>query len=188
MVRGRLLGSGGDLQIFGGFQDFLNSGAGGGALGIHDENPGDGHHGVEDNGKVAQKGNDFSGLGQTCVDPIGAHHDDQSEAQVQKQVHHGVGQSHGDAGFFLSPDQFPVDACKAFPFIIGFGQGLDDPDSGDIFPDGTHHGVHALLQLHIQRNAPFGDAVHQQCQEGQGANQNQCEHRVQGEGDENSAQ
>ena len=43
----------GDVEIFGGFQHLLNAGAGGDALGAHDENAGDGHHGVEDDGEVA---------------------------------------------------------------------------------------------------------------------------------------
>ena len=35
------------------FEEAAEGQAGGDALGAHDENPGDGHHGVEDDGEVA---------------------------------------------------------------------------------------------------------------------------------------
>ena len=57
MVKDNVIGAflrllGGDVKVLGGFQHLLDAGARGNALGAHDENPGDGHHGVEDDGEV----------------------------------------------------------------------------------------------------------------------------------------
>ena len=187
VVGGVLPGGGAHREVGGGVQHLGDAGAGGGAPGAHDEDAGDGHHGVEDDGEVAEKGDDVPGGAGAGVDPDGPHHDDQGEAQIQKQVHHGVGEGHGDARLLLPADHLPVDLGEVLPLVLGFGQRLDDPDAGGVLPHHADHVVHPLLELDVQGDAPFGHQVHQHPQKGQGAHQHQGEHGVQGEGDEDAA-
>ena len=53
VVGGILRLHGRDAEVLRRFQHLLNPGPGGDALGAHDEDPGDGHHGVQNDGEVA---------------------------------------------------------------------------------------------------------------------------------------
>ena len=75
-----------------------------------------------------------------------------------------------------------------FFFVIFLGQGLDDPDTGDVFPHHPYQPVGRLLHLGEKAGAPPGDQKDQQAHEGKKGQQHQCKHRVQGEGNENAAQ
>ena len=89
------------------------------------------------------------------------------------------------AGPLFPLHHLAVDPFKVFFFVMFLGRGLDDPDTGDVFPRTTRTSqVGRLLYLGEKAGAPPGDQKDQQAHEGKKEKQHQCEHRVQGEGDE----
>ena len=165
-------------QILPGIEHFTDSGSRSASAGIHDKQPGDGKHSVENDGKVAQKSDNHAHLGHACIDPERTDHHHQRQAGIEEQVHHGVGNAHGNSCPGFPAHHFPIDLCKMFFFLFCPGKGFDDPNSGNILPDGPHHGVHALLQIGVHGNAFPGYQPHHQPDKGHNGHHHQCQHRL----------
>ena len=76
---------------------------------------------------------------------------------------------------------------KMGAFIVALGQGADDPNAGNVVPDGAHHAVYVLLHGSVQLQAPAGDQRNAQRQQGQRGQQHQTEPEVHQHGDDDAA-
>ena len=174
-------------ELIGGGQHCFDALGGGQRLAPHGQHPGDRHHGVEDDGKISKKRGDDTRAAQAGIHPVGAHQHHQHQAQIQRQVHGGLAESHHHIGPVLVPHDLTVDALKALLFPLAAGQGLDDPDAGGVFPHHPHHFVHRPLQAVEQGDGPPGHQIHDAQNHRQHTGEHQRQHRVQGDGHRHAA-
>ena len=160
-------------QILGSDQNLANPAGTGFALGPHDEDSGNAHHGIEDHGKVLQEGHNDAAFTGTAVDPVGTDHYHQRQTQIQHQGRGGICDGGYGAGLHVNVGQFLVHVVEPVLFVLSFTQGLDDPDAGDVFLNHPDNLIQHGLLMGIHGNTDLGDQVHQHSDNGQQSNQNQ---------------
>ena len=157
-------------------------------LGEHHQHLVDGQHGVEDDGEVAQKGDDAPRLRQPGVDPERAGHHHARQSAVEQQAHQRIGGGHHRVGVNLLPAEGFAVPGETDALGIALGQGADDPHAGNVVAHGAHHVVHRPLHPRVERNAPPGDERDAQRQQRQRGQQHQTEPEVQHQRDRHAAQ
>ena len=98
----------------------------------------DTEHGIQNDRKIGQKGDDDPWLGQPLIDAKGTDNDHQCQPDIQKEVHQGWCRSHRSISSGFRSYYVLIDVVKAFFLVICFGQGLDHPSPSHIFTDSSH--------------------------------------------------
>ena len=175
------------LLFFFRVQHLLNALGGGQRLGIHGEHPGDGQHGVKDNGEVGQESDNIARARHPRVHTPGAHRHHQHQPHIQQKLHGGAIDGHHGGGLGFAGSHCFVHLCKTLFLILGFGQGLDDANARHVFPNDANQRIHVLLQRFIQRHALLGNEPYNQRHKRQHGHQQGGKGRVQGHGNDNAA-
>ena len=154
--------------------------------GIHDKDTGNRKHSVQNDGKVRQKSNDGTWLCLSCVDTEGTDNNNQSQTNVQKQVHHRVCDTHSHRCFCFATNDITVYLRKMFLFLFCLGKCLNYADTADIFTYSTHHDINSALQIGIHWNTFARYQPDNQCNKRQYRDHGPGQYRFQCHGNGNS--
>ena len=181
------LGSGLADVLPAGVQHLADTVHGGGALGEHHEDAGDGEEGVGEDGEVLDEGDDGAGMAGARVDTDSAHRHDRHQTHVQKEVDEGIGHRHIGGGGKAVLHEVTVHRLKAALLVVLAGESLDDADALCVLPHHPHHGVPRLLGAAVEGHTSLGDYEDGEHDEGHDREHDQGQHRIQRKSNDEAA-
>ena len=161
---------------------------GGVGLGHHHEDAVQAHDPHENHIEIGEKGENHARGGEPVVHPAGADQHHQGQADIQEERHDRPGEAHDDAGLHLLPGHGGIGFAVP-PHFPGLpAQGLDNTNSGNVFPHDAHQRIHPPLYPVIERNSLPGNEGDQQDHDGRHDAENHGQPRVHCQGDGDASQ
>ena len=106
------------LHILPAFQPLPDTVSGSNGFGQYREHLGNGHHGIQNNGKVGGEGKNFAHLGGSAVHTVSSDQNYPHKPQIQQNVHGGIDNCHYHSVFSLPLHYLSVYCAEFFGLVI----------------------------------------------------------------------